>query len=95
MFELNSLNVFVNNFLGFVQSTSYLPWVRWLLKLMALAQAIIPAGWPQSYPLSGKFSFFFCNHIRSIFYLNKSLEVDVCVLSPYSSSSSSHHIRQI
>ncbi|XP_013171382.1 PREDICTED: glucose dehydrogenase [FAD, quinone]-like [Papilio xuthus] len=59
MSQLNGLNVFVNNFLGFVQSSSYLPWVRWLLKLMALSQAIVPAGWPQSYPLrdGDKFDF--------------------------------------
>ncbi|XP_068622907.1 ecdysone oxidase-like [Battus philenor] len=47
----SGLNVFFNNFLNFVQSTSYLPWVKWLLRLMALAQAIHPTNWPVSYQL--------------------------------------------
>ncbi|CAG5054214.1 unnamed protein product [Parnassius apollo] len=51
MFQIPNPNVFVNNFLGFVQSSSYLPWVQWLLRLLALSQAISPTGWPESYDL--------------------------------------------
>ncbi|CAK1589031.1 unnamed protein product [Parnassius mnemosyne] len=51
MFQTPNLNVFVNNFLGFVQTSSYLPWVKWLLRLFALSQAISPTGWPKSYDL--------------------------------------------
>ncbi|XP_046971015.1 ecdysone oxidase-like [Vanessa cardui] len=45
------LNVFVNNFLGFIQSVRDIPWLRWLLRLLALSQAIGPVGWPTSFPL--------------------------------------------
>ncbi|CAH2087869.1 unnamed protein product [Euphydryas editha] len=46
-----NLNVIINKFLGFVQSTRDLPWVKWLLRILALSQAIEPVGWPTSYPL--------------------------------------------
>ncbi|XP_050355526.1 ecdysone oxidase-like [Nymphalis io] len=46
-----NLNVFVNNFLGFIQSVRDVPWLRWLLRFLALSQAIEPVGWPASFPL--------------------------------------------
>nr|XP_026490388.1 glucose dehydrogenase [FAD, quinone]-like [Vanessa tameamea] len=54
-----NLNVFVNNFLGFIQSVRDIPWLRWFLRFLALSQAIEPVGWPTSFPLKDGDSFDF------------------------------------
>ncbi|CAH0719023.1 unnamed protein product, partial [Brenthis ino] len=46
-----NLNVFVNKFLGYVQTARDTPWLRWVLQILAISQAISPVGWPASYPL--------------------------------------------
>ncbi|XP_045504818.1 glucose dehydrogenase [FAD, quinone]-like [Colias croceus] len=49
---MNNLNIIANRFLGYVQSSgSWNPWIRWVLRFLALSQAISPAGWPSSYNL--------------------------------------------
>lgn len=48
-----NLNVFINNFLGCIQTARDAPWLRWLFQLLAISYAISPVGWPASYPLKG------------------------------------------
>ncbi|XP_047516299.1 ecdysone oxidase-like [Pieris napi] len=55
-----NLNVAANKFLGFLQSNwAWNPWLRWILRVFALSQAIAPAGWPISYDLKGGDTFDF------------------------------------
>ncbi|XP_038218964.1 glucose dehydrogenase [FAD, quinone]-like [Zerene cesonia] len=47
-----NLNIVANKLLDFVQSSgSWNPWLRWILRFLALSQAFSPAGWPKSYHL--------------------------------------------
>ncbi|CAG9782531.1 unnamed protein product [Diatraea saccharalis] len=46
-----SLNVAITKFLKAVEASSSSPVVQWFLRILALSQAILPAGWPPDYYL--------------------------------------------
>lgn len=50
-----SVNRAISDLLGYVEDLRSSPLVRWMLRLLALSQAVTPAGWPEHYRLHGKF----------------------------------------
>ncbi|CAH2234674.1 jg6146 [Pararge aegeria aegeria] len=54
-----NFNVIANRFLGLIQNDRENPWLKWILRLLALSTAVSPAGWPTSFQLKDGYKFDF------------------------------------